>query len=293
MTDRADKRWDHQLVAADVYDCYSLKAAEKTGYNGAYLSIDDIAECVCGLQETWKMSSEEFLWVAKRVISFANMPVIAEIRNGFGVRAESAARIAGRLAKAGASAVWIDDSVFQDEGHRIAGAGWERRIELTRREMEGSFCRLACTVHLDGEPLEKAAEKCRQAVRLGADLTGISGLRGMEDARKFSELVEGPKIWVGADQRSINTKELEKLGYRLILDCYSVAGALEGMRLFGRRTQEDGNTVFHDRQDFDGMLPTRSHYDLFEFYKLWIPLERHFFDVDWDSHKIREWRSGR
>lgn len=288
MTDRTDRIWSSQLIAADIYDCYSLKAAEKNGYHAAYLSMDAVAECVCGLKGAGLMSSEEFLWAAKRIASFSGIPVIAEIRSGFGFSAESAARTAGRLAKAGIHAVWLDDSVFQDPERRVFGEAWEERVRSVKAELKDFPCRLICTVHADRMTMEEAAEKCRQASEQGADLTGVSGLNGIEEARRLAELVRTPKIWIGAECGGIRAEELEELGYSLILDCHSAEGALEGMRLFGERTQTDRHTVFHDQHDFDGMLPSRSHYDLFEFYKTWIPLEQSFLDAASGNGKTTE-----
>lgn len=312
MLDKKTGVWKRRMAAADVYDCYSLKAAEKAGYDAVYLSVDGIAECVCGLEDADQLSLEEFLWSARRIVSFAELPVIAQIKSGFGSRAEDAALAAMRLAKAGVDAVWIDDSSFQKQGSRISQEEWGARVRKVQAALQKYSCRMICTITDGWESLEEAAARCSTARELGADLVGVCGLWTAAGLEQYAALVSDPKVWMpegtgrgitsgtkaemvsemetrvvsGTETRAISGAETEMaagklwdLGYELILDRYSAESAREGMELFGQRTQEDKNTVYHDQHDFDGMLPSRSHYDLFEFYKTWIPLEQHFLDA--------------
>jgi len=277
MKNRKTILCEHSVIAADIYDCFSLRAAQRVGYEAAYLSADGIAECICGLSDASQMSGEEMLWIAKRIISFAEIPIIADIKNGFGISAESAGRIAGRLAKAGVDAVWLDDTQFQNHGVVVAKEEWASRVRAVHEAVREYSCRLICTTDVEPEDMAEATVRCHIALSGGADMVGMNRLETMAEAKVFSHNVKGLKIWSGVDSGSINAKELEASGYSLILSCHSVNGALEGMRSFGERTRKDLNTVYHDQHDYDGMLPSRSYYDLFDFYKIWIPLEQHFY----------------
>lgn len=307
MPDKRTREWKCRMTAADVYDCYSLKAAEKAGYGAVYLSADAVAECVCGLDQTNQMSLEEYLWMAKRAASFTELPMIAQMKSGFGNQPEDAALSAMRLAKAGADAVWIDDSAFQKTGSRISEEAWKLRVKKVKEAVQDCSCKVICTITSGWEELGHAAARCNAAREQGADLVGICGIQSTEELNQYTALVPGPKVWIvpeaedasgkrreGRTEDTIESGREDKRGkrsedvtetaagmadYELILDCYSVKSAKEGMELFGRKTQKDRNTVFHDQHDFDGMLPSRSHYDLFEFYKLWIPMEQHFMDA--------------
>ncbi|MDD3251701.1 MAG: isocitrate lyase/phosphoenolpyruvate mutase family protein [Lachnospiraceae bacterium] len=279
MEDNKNAWWSRQIVAADIYDCFSLKAASKTGYEAVYLSADAVAECVCGLPDTEQMSAEELLWAAKRVFAFSEVPVIADIRIGLGNSTESAARLAGRMAKAGAKAVWINDVLSDKEERMIKSEEWKRRVWKVHEAIAMYPCILICTTGTRTQGMEHAMERCSQAASCGADIVGIEGMDLAEEARRLSEAVKAPKVWTEWNADHVTVQELEDLGFSLVMDCHSVKGALEGMQLFGERTMADGNTVYHDEHDYDGMLPTRSYYDLFEFYKEWIPLERGFMET--------------
>ena len=79
----------------------------------------------------------------------------------------------------------------------------------------------------------------------------------------------------------VEPEALNSLGFRIIVEDYAIKAAMFGMLYYGKKTLEDGNTVFHDTHTYDGILkPGEDYHVLFSFWKTWLPMEDEFNDLD-------------
>lgn len=78
----------------------------------------------------------------------------------------------------------------------------------------------------------------------------------------------------------VEPKDLDKEGFCIIIEDYAIKAAMFGMLYYGKKTLEDGNTIFHDTHTYDGILkPGEDYHVLFSFWKTWLPMEDKFNDL--------------
>ena len=283
-----------QVVAPSVYDNISVRAVELCHFPAAVLSGAGLAYSMCGLPDLGLLNIEEMKWMVQRMTYYTPLPVIADAGNGFGEAAVQVGFNVMRLVKAGAKAVIVDDSA----GLRGRDVQFleDEKVELVSRELFEAKIRaaveacentdavvIARTEALLSKGLEEAIERCALARKAGAYLTEVDGAATLEEAKKINEGDPGLKMWPFIEtvdgKPAMGRDELDALGFRLIGMWYTEKASMYGMLLFGKRTLEDGNTVFHNDHNFDGLLkPGQTHHVLFSYWKKWIPLEDECYD---------------
>lgn len=278
-----------QVQAPGIFDCMSGRAAELVGYKAAYLSNTGIAYSWAGVPDIGIINPEEMFWIASRVTDYIPMPVIAGIQTASANPLDTYRQVQ-RLIKAGVSAFIIDDTT----GHcgvdslqiDIAPENeWLGKVKAAKAACENSECLVIARTWAKAElGLDAAIERCARAQKLGADLTSIVGMKTLQEANQMAQKVTGMKMWSNlgvTDGRSdVEPAEIEVLNFRLITLHYAEKGAMFGMLDFAKENEKNGNTVYHDTHDYDGMLDGQDYHTLFNFHKKWIPMEDEFMDVD-------------
>ena len=281
---------ERQVVAPSVYDNISVRAVELCNFPAAVLSGAGLAYSMCGLPDLGLLNIEEMKWMVQRMTYYTPLPVIADAGNGFGETAVQVGLNVMRLVKAGAKAVIVDDSAGL-RGKDVAFIEDAPAVELISRELFQAKIRaaveacentdavvIARTEALFSQGLEEAVERCVLARKAGTYLTEVDGASTLEEAKKINESDPGLKMWPFIEtvdgKPAMGRDELDALGFRLIGMWYTEKASMYGMLLFGKKTLEDGNTVFHNDHNFDGLLkPGQTHHVLFSYWKKWIPLE--------------------
>lgn len=280
-----------QAVAPGIYDNISARTVELVGYNTAFLSSSGLALAYCGVPDLGLINEEEILWMISRVTDYVSIPVIAEIENGYSQNSLSMYRTVSRLLKAGAGAFIIDDttsfrgSCFNGINEVVSKEEWLGKLKAAISAVEGSGATIiARTYAKDCIGINEAIERCQIANKIGVDVTCVHGLKTLEEAKEVSFEVEGIKMWdnlgVTNGVSDVEPTDIEKLGFGLITINYTIKGAMYGMLDFAKNNQRNGNTVYHDNHDFDGMLKGNDYHELFDFHKKWIPMEEEFYNVD-------------
>ena len=284
-----------QIQAPGIFDCISARAVELVGYKAAYLSNKGISYSWGGVPDMGLISPDEMMWLAQRVVDYIPMPVIVGLENGYSDNPLVTFRAVERMVKMGVDSFIIDDTTdFRGvDSERIETADkkiWLSKIKAALSACEGTECMvIARTFAKSTEGLSAAIERCRAAEELGADMTCIEGLKTLDEAKEYAAAVKGLKMWsdlgVTNGKSDVEPSDIAKLNFLLVTIHYTEKGAMFGMLDFAKENNKNGNTVYHDTHNYDGMLQGTDYHELFSFHKKWIPMEDRFLDVKDISEK--------
>jgi methylisocitrate lyase len=285
-----------QVFAPCVFDCISVRCVELAGFKAALLSGGAYAYSMCGVPDMGLLDPNELIWITTRMTDYSPLPIIIDADDGYGESPLNTYRTVYRLAKAGAMAVTIDDSTGirgferQFDDHKVphqvvSREAYLAKIKAALDAVRGTDCMLIARTEALVTPagMEEALWRCQAARKLGAEMTMVIGIHGMEQARLVSQRDPGWKMWpdVGATggKPDVELTELDKLGFNLVTMHYTEKGAMFGMLDYGMHTIRDQSTVYIDEHDFDGWLPGKDHHVLLSYWKKWLPMEDEFNDL--------------
>ena len=289
-----------QIVAPGVMDNISVRAVELSGFSAAVLTASGLSYSGNGFPSYGLLNAEELIWMTNRMTDYALIPVIVDADGGYGTTPAQVYVTIMRLAKNGAAAIIIDDSTEVRGSDReygeavpevIAEELFLSKIRAATEACENTDCLvIARTLSLTALGLEAAAKRCAAARRAGARITMVDGVWSHEQAQVVNNVDPGWKMW--PDVRvidgvpAVSYEELDSLGYRIIFMDYVANAAMYGMLLYGQRTLTDGNLVFHDTHDYDGMIKPGENYHMFlAYWKKWLPMEDEYYDLS-DLNKL-------
>lgn len=281
-----------QLIAPDTFDGISTRAAEKLGCKGALLSWAAVAHSVHGIPDEGVMGSTDLTWSVSRLVEDnCSIPLVIDVRAGFSDNLAMIPYDLERIVKAGAAAIMLDDRAFGcgNDSATLTLVSKEvffAKIALAVRAAENTDCMVLARSYAPDR--EEAAQRCLAAQAAGAQLVGAACLHSPEDAAYFAGVVKGDKLWNdltavdGAPE--VTVEQLEELGYKLVFITFMEKAAVFGDMDFGVKNFENGNTVYADNNDFDGMLRDENgglvdYHVIFSYWKKWMPLEQKFKDL--------------
>ncbi len=265
-----------QVFAPCIWDCFSARAAELTGYKAALLSGGALGFSMSGLPDIGLLTAEELIWATDRIAAYSPLPLIVDADDGYGETALNAYRTTARLARAGAMAVTIDDTTgvrgYERWGAQlragvpdgaidhpvIARDAWLAKMRASLDACAGTDCMLIARTEAKlKHGLDEAIERCIRAVELGAEMTLIIGLMSLEEARKVAEHVPGWKMYPDVGSKDgvpdVTLEEVAALGFNLVTMHYLEKAAMFGMLDYGRHVIADRTTVYPDDHAMGGL----------------------------------------
>lgn len=281
---------EKQIILPGIYDCISARAVELVGFEAAFIGSRDVAYSWCGVPDIGLVNADEVLWLASRIAAYIPFPLVVSIGNGYG-GSGMVYRTVKRLVKAGIDSVILDDTsecCGYDRGTAvkvISEEDWVDKIQAARKAAENTDCLIiakSCARYQYN--LDEAIGRCQKAREAGADVTAVEGLKNIREAQMLADCVGGDKLWSDLHAQDgrleIDLFAIKNLGFSLISLYYTEEAAMCEMLDFARQNLKNGNTVYHDQHDFDGMLkPGEDYHKFFSFHKTWIPMEKEFLDV--------------
>jgi len=280
---------ESQIQVPGIFDCISARAVELAGYKAAYLSGAGVAYSWGGVPDIGLVSPDEMMWIAQRVVDYIPLPVIAGLENGYSDNPLVTYRAVERLVKMRVDSFLIDDTsaLRGSDSERIETVGikvWLSKLKAALAATKGTQCMvIARTFVKNTEGFKAAIERAQAAQALGVHLTCIEGLKTLDEAEQFHGAVKTPKMWsaLGAARgvSDVEPGDIARLNFPLITVHFTGKGAMFGMLDFAKHNKENGNTVYHDTHNYDGMLEGTDYHELFSFHKKWIPMEDEFLDV--------------
>ena len=280
-----------RVFAPCIWDCMSAKASEMSGYKAAVLSSGCMSFSLRGMPDMGVLSIDETIMMTERISNVSPLHLIVDAEDGYGESPINAYWTAKRLAKAGASAIMIDDTTGLRGWQRIMHGDmssyevtsrqvWLSKIKAALDALEGTDCMLiARTEAMYKYGLDEAIERCLEAEKLGAPMTLIIGIRNIEHCKKINEKVTGLKMYPDVFAKNgipdVELEDVDKLGFRLVtMHCLETA-AMRGMVEYGTMNFRNQNTVYSTREGMGEFIPK----GMDPFGKMaWIDLEQHYID---------------
>lgn len=240
------------FVVPNPWDAGSAKALEKIGFLALATSSGNAA-MVLGRRDG-QITRDESLAHAKAIVEAVDIPVAADLENGFGADPAHVAetiRLAAGIGLAGGS---IEDASgdaerplysFEHAVERIAAAAQAARglpvpFVLTAR----------CENFLRGNPdLDDTIRRLQAFAAAGADVLFAPGLPTLDAVRTVCAALEGKPVnfMVGIKGKSFSVAELEAVGVRRISLATSLyRAAMSGLQRAAREVFDAGTFSYLD-----------------------------------------------
>lgn len=282
-----------QIVAPDVWDGISTKAAETIGCRAALFSATAFSHASRGIPDEGVISCFETVWAVSRAVEDnCVLPLIIDIRSGFSDNLKVMPYDLYRVVKAGAKALLMDDRAYgcgsdSEELRLVSKDLFAKKIALARQAAENTDCMVIARSFAPSR--DEAVERLLLAKEAGADIVGAAFAYTLEDAKALSEVLPGMKLWndLTVDEKGepeVTVEQLDELGYKLVFITFLEKAAWFGELDFGIQNLKNGSTVYADSNDFDGMLRDEEgrltdYHQIFGYWQKWMPLEKKFQDL--------------
>jgi len=213
----------HQFPGAFNPLCAQL--IERKGFSGVYISGAVISADLC-LPDIGIATLSEFSDRGRQIARVTDLPAIIDIDTGFG-EPMSVARTVRMMEEGGLSGCHIEDQVMPKRCGHLDGKELIDTVKMIQRiraaadaRLDENFCLIARTDARAVEGIEKAIDRMKAYVDAGADMIfpealenekEFAAVRSALDVPLFANMTEFGK------SRLLNKKELEKIGYNIVI----------------------------------------------------------------------------
>lgn len=282
------------VFAPCVWDCYSAKAAEMSGFKAALLAGTPAAASLTGTPDLGIMTGDELIYLTERVASFASIPILVDFDEGYGDSPLNTYRNITKLVNAGAQGFTLDDGMgirgctrmgYVKPGEHpyelVSRQHFKAKLKAALEAIAGTDCVLIARTEVRvNDGFEEAIYRMKMAEDMGAHMTMINNVRGIEEARHVAETCKGWKMY--PDIVSHNGKadaeldELLKLNFNLVTMHFFERAAISAMIKHGRENFKNGNTVYSDTFDTGLSREELSQISGMNGHR-WLDWEKHFY----------------
>jgi methylisocitrate lyase len=268
-----------QIFSPCIWDVFSARAAEATGYKATLLSGGALGYSMVGVPDIGLLNAEELIFATERIADATPLPMVVDADDGYSETAIGVYRTCRRLAKAGAMGITLDDTTgvrgyerWGEDFRAGVAAGkvdgniphpmvprevWLSKIKAALDATADTDCVvIARTESKLGMGFDEAIERTVLARELGAEMTLIIGLKSLDECQRVAKADEGWKMY--PDVASVNgvpdveLADIEPLGFNFVTMHYLEKASMHGMLEYGRRVIADRNTVYADGHGLDG-----------------------------------------
>ncbi len=213
----------HQFPGAFNPLCAQL--IERKGFPGVYISGAVLSADLC-LPDIGIATLSEFADRGRQIGRATDLPTIIDIDTGFG-EPMSAARTIRLMEEAGISGCHIEDQRMPKRCGHLDGkdlVGVEEMVQkiiaAAGARLDKNFCLIARSDARAVEGLDKAIDRMKAYIDAGADMIfpeALSDEREFEAVRSAIEVPLLANMTEFGKSRLLNRKELENLGYNLVI----------------------------------------------------------------------------
>jgi methylisocitrate lyase len=222
------------LIAPGAHNAFTARIIEQAGFDAVYLTGSGASMDLLGMPDLGFLTMTEMVSHARNIVQAIRLPVIADADTGYG-NALNVMRTIREYEKAGVAGVHIEDQVAPKRCGHFAG-----KEVISREEMVGKieaaldarndpdFLIIARTDARAVLGLAEAVERGRAYRKAGADMIFVDAPESEEELRVIVRSVPGPlmaNMSEGGKTPLLSARELQELGYRLVIYPRSAAGA--------------------------------------------------------------------
>ena len=283
------------VFAPCVWDCYSTKAAEMCGFKAALLAGTPAAASLTGTPDLGLMTGDELIYLTERVASFASIPILVDFDEGYGDSPLNTYRNVTRLVNAGAQGFTLDDGMgirgctrmgYVKPGEHpyelVSREHFKAKIKAALEAIHGTDCVLIARTEVRiNEGFEEAIYRMKMAEDMGAHMTMINNVRGLEEAKHVAEICKGWKMYPDIVSHNGKTdaelSELLKLNFNLVTMHFFERASIAAMIKHGKENFKNSNTVYSDTFDMGLTQEERAEISGMNGRK-WLDWEKHFYE---------------
>ena len=283
------------VFAPCVWDCYSTKAAEMCGFKAALLAGTPAAASLTGTPDLGLMTGDELIYLTERVASFASIPILVDFDEGYGDSPLNTYRNVTRLVNAGAQGFTLDDGMgirgctrmgYVKPGEHpyelVSREHFKAKIKAALEAIRGTDCMLIARTEVRiNEGFEEAIYRMKMAEDMGAHMTMINNVRGLEEAKHVAEICKGWKMYPDIVSHNGKTdaelSELLKLNFNLVTMHFFERASIAAMIKHGKENFKNSNTVYSDTFDMGLTQEERAEISGMNGRK-WLDWEKHFYE---------------
>lgn len=262
---------DGLVVAPGAFSPLCAKMIESVGFDCVYMSGYGVAAYRLGFPDVGLMTMSESLDTARSIASACNIPVIADVDNGYG-NVINVKRTVEEYELAGVAGIQLEDQSWPKrcghmEGKVLISA--EEMIQKIRMaaasRKDPDFVIVARTDANTVMGFDEAIRRCNLYAEAGADMIFFESPTSDEQVEKIPPLVHAPvmlNMSEGAKTPLRNNAEIAKLGYKLVIWPSSATwAAAQSIRSIYQILKDKGTTgedldkliLFDDFNDIIGL----------------------------------------
>jgi len=232
-------------VIANPWDGASARILAASGFKA--LTTSSGAAAAAWGRRDGRLSRDEVLDHCRLIVDATDLPVAADLENGFGSAPAAAAETITLAAAAGLVGGSIEDSTGRPEGPLFSIGEATDRIAAAAEAARATPCGFVLTAraenYLHGSTdLDDTIRRLQAYERAGADVLFAPGLPDLDAVRTVCAAVSKPvNFMVGIRGRSFSIAELERAGVRRISLATSLyRAAMTGLLEAIQEIQADG-----------------------------------------------------
>ncbi|MDI6601718.1 MAG: oxaloacetate decarboxylase [Thermoanaerobacteraceae bacterium] len=259
------------IIAPGCYDALSAKIIENAGFECAYMTGYGSSAGLLGKPDVGLLSMEEMISNATRIVNAIDIPLIADADTGYG-NPLNIIRTVKEYEKCGVSAIHIEDQVTPKRcGHMegkevISAEEMAQKIKAAVDARENTdFKIIARTDARAVLGLDEAIRRAKLYREAGADIIFVESPYTVDEFKIISHEINAPllaNMAEGAKSPMLSAKELEDLGYKIVI--YPVGllfAAAKAMLSVAKEIRDKGTdrdmlnnmTSFKEFNDFIGL----------------------------------------
>ena len=245
------------VVAPGVFDGFSARAVELSGYSAAYVTGAGSSLSNFGLPDVGLITQSDMVDHIFRLGEATTLPLIVDGDTGFGSVA-NVVRTVRRYERAGAAAIQLEDQVFPKLCGHLAGKEVLKTDQFAARiaaacdaRVDNRFKIIARTDAIQTHGLDEALDRANRYAAAGADLVFVEAPVDLQHVERIASEVAAPKMinMISASVTPMLTfAQLEQYGFTLaIYPMVTMASAMNGMMnaLRALREDQDDRSVAH------------------------------------------------
>ena len=222
------------LIAPGAHNAFTARIIEQAGFHAVYVTGSGAAMDLLGFPDLGFLTMTEMVAHARNIVQATRLPVIADGDTGYG-NALNVMRTLREYERAGVAGVHIEDQVAPKRCGHFAG-----KEVISREEMIGKI-RAALDAREDPSlviiartdaravlGLDEAIERGISYARAGADMVFVDAPESADELRMIARSIPAPlmaNMSEGGKTPLLDARELQEMGYRLVIYPRSAAGA--------------------------------------------------------------------
>jgi methylisocitrate lyase len=222
------------LIAPGAHNAFTAKIIEQAGFKAVYMTGSGAAMDILGLPDLGFLTMSEMVAHARNIVQATTLPVIADADTGYG-NALNVMRTVREYEGVGVAGLHIEDQVAPKRCGHFSGKEVISQEEMigkikaaldSRRDQD-----LVVIARTDARAvigLQEAIERGVAYAEAGADMIFVEAPESAEELGLIARSIPAPlmaNLSEGGKTPLLSAKELQDMGYKLVIYPRSAAGA--------------------------------------------------------------------